>query len=72
MRRGEIRWYAFAPPDKQRPVLVLTRDEVIDRLNPPGRRKRRDASAAGFARRLLPPGKAHGRPGTSEARPVPG
>jgi mRNA interferase MazF len=33
MKRGEIRWYAFAPPDKQRPVLILTRDEVIDRLN---------------------------------------
>lgn len=31
--RGEIRWYTFRLPDKQRPVLVLTRDEVIDRLN---------------------------------------
>ncbi len=33
MRRGEIRWYTFALPDKRRPVLVLTRDEVIDHLN---------------------------------------
>ncbi len=33
MRRGEIRWYTFAAPDKRRPVLLLTRDEVIDRLN---------------------------------------
>jgi len=31
--RGEIRWYTFRVPDKRRPVLVLTRDEVIDRLN---------------------------------------
>jgi len=30
---GEIRWYTFRLPDKRRPVLVLTRDEVIDRLN---------------------------------------
>lgn len=33
MRRGEIRWYTFRIPDKRRPVLILTRDEVIDRLN---------------------------------------
>lgn len=33
MRRGEIRWYTFRKPDKRRPVLILTRDEVIDRLN---------------------------------------
>lgn len=33
MKRGEIRWYTFPAPDKRRPVLVLTRDEVIDRLN---------------------------------------
>jgi mRNA interferase MazF len=33
VRRGEIRWYTFRPPDKRRPVLILTRDEVIDRLN---------------------------------------
>ena len=33
MKRGEIRWYTFALPDKRRPVLILTRDEVIDHLN---------------------------------------
>lgn len=33
MRRGEIRWYRFAPPDKQRPVLILTRDEVLGALH---------------------------------------
>ena len=33
MRRGEIRWYTFAPPDKRRPVLILARDEVADVLN---------------------------------------
>lgn len=33
MRRGELRWYTFAVPDKRRPVLVLTRDAVIDELN---------------------------------------
>ncbi len=32
MRRGEIRWYTYASPDKRRPVLLLTRDEVIDVL----------------------------------------
>lgn len=33
MRRGEIRWYTFRLPDKRRPVLILTRSGVIDRLN---------------------------------------
>ena len=33
MTRGEIRWYTFHLPDKRRPVLELTRDEVIDSLN---------------------------------------
>jgi len=33
LTRGEIRWYIFRLPDKRRPVLVLTRDEVIDHLN---------------------------------------
>jgi mRNA interferase MazF len=31
--RGEIRWYTFRLLDKRRPVLVLTRGEVIDHLN---------------------------------------
>ncbi len=30
--RGEIRWYRFAHPDKRRPVLVLTRDSIIEVL----------------------------------------
>lgn len=32
IQRGEIRWYVFRPPDKRRPVLVLTRDSVRDAL----------------------------------------
>ena len=32
MRRGEIRWYRFARPDKRRPVLILTRDSIIPSL----------------------------------------
>jgi mRNA interferase MazF len=33
MRRGEIRWYTFAPPDKRRPVLVLTRNSAVGLMN---------------------------------------
>jgi len=32
MRRGEIRWYTFKAPDKKRPVLILTRDSILDVL----------------------------------------
>jgi mRNA interferase MazF len=32
MKRGEIRWYKFANPDKKRPVLILTRDSVLEYL----------------------------------------
>lgn len=32
MRRGENRWYRFGRPDKKRPVLILTRDSVIEAL----------------------------------------
>lgn len=32
MKRGDIRWYKFARPDKQRPVLILSRDSVLDYL----------------------------------------
>ena len=32
VKRGEIWLYEFKPPDKRRPVLVLTRAEVIDLL----------------------------------------
>jgi mRNA interferase MazF len=27
-----VRWYRFARPDKERPVLVLTRDSVLEYL----------------------------------------
>lgn len=33
MLRGEIRWYQFASPNKRRPVLILTRNAVIDSIN---------------------------------------
>lgn len=32
VRRGEIRLYSFRSPDKRRPVLVLTRSEVVPLL----------------------------------------
>ena len=32
MRRGEVRWYTFASPDKRRPVFILTRDSVLPYL----------------------------------------
>ncbi len=32
MKRGEIRWYKFSSPDKNRPVLILTRDSVLEYL----------------------------------------
>jgi mRNA interferase MazF len=31
--RGDIRLYRFAPPDKKRPVVVLTRDSAIAYLS---------------------------------------
>lgn len=33
MRRGEVRWYRFAKPDKRRPVVVLTRTSAIGHLH---------------------------------------
>jgi mRNA interferase MazF len=33
VKRGEIRWYTFHQPDKRRPVMVLTRNEVAENLN---------------------------------------
>jgi mRNA interferase MazF len=32
VRRGEVRWYRFAAPDKRRPVVILTRDSVLEYL----------------------------------------
>lgn len=33
MKRGEIRWYKFKAPDKKRPVLILTRNSVLEYLS---------------------------------------
>jgi mRNA interferase MazF len=33
LTRGDVRLCRFAPPDKQRPVLVLTRDSSIGHLS---------------------------------------
>ena len=33
MKHGDIRWYKFVRPDKKRPVLILTRDSVLEYLN---------------------------------------
>ena len=32
MNRGEVSWYTFRPPDKRRPVLILTRNSALDAL----------------------------------------
>jgi mRNA interferase MazF len=32
MTRREIRWYRFPHPDTRRPVLILTRDSVLEYL----------------------------------------
>ena len=32
MKRGEIRWYKFKAPGKKRPVLILTRDSILEYL----------------------------------------
>lgn len=32
MKRGEVRWYKFGRPDKKRPVLILSRDSIIEYL----------------------------------------
>ena len=32
MKRGEVRWYKFKEPDKKRPVLILTRDSILEYL----------------------------------------
>jgi mRNA interferase MazF len=33
VKRGEVRWYHFSRPDKRRPVVVLTRDSILEYLN---------------------------------------
>ena len=32
MKRGEVRWYKFSTPDKKRPVVILTRNSVLEYL----------------------------------------
>ena len=33
MKRGDVRWYKFSPPDKKRPVVILMRNSALDFLN---------------------------------------
>jgi mRNA interferase MazF len=33
MKRGEVRWYKFKSPDKKRPVVILTRNSILDYLD---------------------------------------
>jgi mRNA interferase MazF len=32
VKRGEVRWYKFQNPDKKRPVVILTRNSIIEYL----------------------------------------
>ena len=32
MKRGEVRWYKFKSPDKRRPVVILTRNSILEYL----------------------------------------
>ncbi|MFH0814446.1 MAG: type II toxin-antitoxin system PemK/MazF family toxin [Pseudomonadota bacterium] len=32
MKRGEVRWYKFKGPDKKRPVVILTRNSILEYL----------------------------------------
>ena len=33
MKRGEVHWHRFAAPDKRRPVVVLTRTDLLPHLS---------------------------------------
>ena len=33
MKRGEVRWYKFKSPDKKRPVVILTRNAILEYLS---------------------------------------
>lgn len=33
MERGEVRWYPFKPPDKRRPVVILSRSSILPWIN---------------------------------------
>ena len=32
MKRGEVRWYKFTHPGKKRPVVILTRNSILEYL----------------------------------------
>ena len=32
MKRGDVRWYKFDKPDRNRPVVILTRDSIIPHM----------------------------------------
>lgn len=32
MKRGEVRWYKFKHPDKKRPIVILTRNSILEYL----------------------------------------
>ena len=33
MKRGDVRWYRFKAPSKKRPVVILTRDSILEYLD---------------------------------------
>jgi mRNA interferase MazF len=33
MKRSEVRWYRFNAPDKKRPVVILTRNSILEYMN---------------------------------------
>jgi mRNA interferase MazF len=33
MKRGEVRWYRFNAPDNKRPVVILTRNSILEYMN---------------------------------------
>ena len=33
MKRGEVRWYKFNNPDKKRPVVLLTRNSILEYMS---------------------------------------
>ena len=32
MKRGQVHWYKFHTPDKKRPVVILSRDSILEYL----------------------------------------
>ncbi len=32
MKRGDVRWYKFKHPDKKRPIVILTRNSILEYL----------------------------------------